>query len=179
MTDGTFVTVTTHYEPDGIAERGTSITIGDPKRGIFRLNEQARQLELISPLVDDRADDPVAALRDNPDYVREDTVQGYRTLVRRQPGSTDKDFIEQHHAPDLDGAIIKTVAVSPRGTTLIEPVEIKTGVPDLRLFPLLDLPVNTARFEAWIAKQEQKSGMELGTRLRQQVDRAKQGRGGN
>ena len=94
--------------------------------------------------------------RKDPAYLKDDWVAGYKTYVLRF-NEDDGGHVDLYYAPDLDGHVIKMVNVSPYGTSVEEPIEIKLGDPDEKAFgPLPKWLVNYDRFKEKIATLEEK-----------------------
>lgn len=173
--DGTFLLVTTHFDSEG-AVRGMETRIGMPGRGIFRADERRRVLELIAPLSEEEvAEDAASLLGEDPRYVREESVSGYRTIVLRDPKGTAEEYTEWYHAPELNGVFLKSVTSTRGGVEVTEPTEITTESPDQRLFGALQgYAVDSVSYERRIKKLEARGQGALATGMREHVRRAKQ-----
>jgi hypothetical protein len=134
------------------------ITVGVPGQGVFKVNKDQAALEFLSSMPPKEVSSYVAIIdgRNDPSYLKDDWVAGYKTYVLRFCGD-DGGYTDLYHAPDLNGHVIKMVAVTPFGISVEEPIEIKIGDPDDRVFgPLPKWLVNYDRFKEKIATLEEK-----------------------
>ena len=130
--DGSFATVVASYDQDGAVSNRETI-VGEIGRGLFRVNAAEKKLIFIAPAPAD-ASSPFSDLKSNPNYHGEDSVLGYRTVVLRK--QRKDSYTDLYYALDLK-SIIKTVSVSPAGTTTIEPTSIVPGPVNSSLFAAL------------------------------------------
>ena len=130
--DGSFATVVATYDNDGALSNRETI-VGEIGRGLFRVSAAEKKLIFIAPAPADASSPLAGDVKSNPNYHGEDSVLGYRTVVLRK--QRKDSYTDLYYALDLK-SIIKTVTVSPAGTTTIEPTSIVPG------------PVNSALFAA-------------------------------
>lgn len=179
--DGSYASVITRLAAkdtgEGSAQERTKEVVtrlGVPGQGVFVVDEKGKRLQLVSPLVDEKIDDVEKLLRDDPNFAKEDTVLGYRTLVLRQPNNSSVKYTEWHYAPQLRGAILKTVVVTPIGMQTTEATEIKTGEPDQTSFGvLLTHTVDSTHYEKQIAVLEAKGDDDIARGMREDIRQAK------
>ena len=127
--DGSFATVVDSYDQDGALSNRETI-VGEIGRGLFRVSAAEKKLIFIAPAPADASSPFSGDLKSNPNYHGEDSVLGYRTVVLRK--QRKDSYTDLYYALDLK-SIIKTVSVSPAGTTTIEPTSIVTGPVDSAL----------------------------------------------
>ena len=140
--DGSFKQITTYLKADGTP--GKTITlVGVLGRGVFEFTDNAVRMEFLSPM---RSEIPVkseAEIKDihHHNRLRDEVVQGYKTLVVRLPGESPNSFTELYHAFALQDFPIKTVNVTDAGVLTIEPTKIELGEPSEKDLALPILPV--------------------------------------
>jgi hypothetical protein len=154
--DGGYKLTNTYYNPDGSVQR-TSSSFAQTGRGVFRVDENSKTLNYLSP----KSERPAItedSLRKNPQFIREEDVLGYKTFVARIPDDDGSaGYTELYQAIALQGLIIKMVAVSDVGTTVIEPIKIEVGEPDARIFENVpNYPVNYTEYEQKIQRPQSK-----------------------
>lgn len=179
--DGSYASVTTRLDAkdtgEGSAQESANdpvIRLGVPGQGVFVVDDKGKRLQLVSPLVDEKIEDVEKLLRNDPNFMKEDMVLGYRTLVLRQPNNSSVKYTEWHYAPQLRGAILKTVVVTPVGMQTTEATEIKTGEPDPASFGvLLTHTVDSTHYEKQIAVLEAKSDDDIARGMREDIRQAK------
>jgi hypothetical protein len=168
--DGTWRQVRTTRNADGkVLKR--DITVGIPGQGVFKVNKDQAALDFLSsmPAKEITSYVRVSDGRNDPSYFKDDWVAGYKTHVLRFFGD-DGGYTDLYCAPDLDGQVIKMVAVTPYGTSVEEPIEIKLGNPDERAFG--SLPkwlVKYDQFKQKIASLEEKRKHETAEALRREM----------
>lgn len=136
--DGSWKKVTTL--PDG----RTSVGYGQPGRGVFEVNEKDQQLIYVGPTSGTILNEQ--QLRNDPKFVGEETVLGYRTLHLHiaEPGG---QYTDSYFCPDLQGYPLKTVTVSSSGSrTVWEATQIALGEPSFG--PAPNYPIDNSRFNA-------------------------------
>jgi hypothetical protein len=168
--DGTWRQVRTPRNAEGkVLKR--DITVGVPGQGVFKVNKDQGALDFVSSMPGKEVTSYVQITdgRNDPSYLKDDWVFGYKTYVLRFPHD-DGGYVDLYCAPDLDGAVIKLVAASPYGMTVEEPIEIKLGDPDERVFGSLpNWLVNYDRFKEKIATLEEKGKHESAEALRREM----------
>jgi hypothetical protein len=176
--DGIFKTVRTFNTPGGGVERRQT-HLGYLGLGVFRLDESGHRLIFTGPQVDDAFADVEQFLRAHALFAREESVQGLTTIVWRQPGRAEEDFVEEFRAPALGGLLIRKVTVSDRGREVEEPTAIERGEPSLTEFTeLLSLPVDYSRYERRVLAAERTSSPEVANLMRALLERMRQIRPG-
>ncbi|MGB7926420.1 MAG: hypothetical protein WCF57_24475 [Pyrinomonadaceae bacterium] len=170
--NGMWKGVVTYFNPDGTVYK-TTTTFGQPGRGVFQLDEGKRQISFISPMEQAVAELPLFDLRNDPRFIKEASVLGYTTLVLRDTEEDGSgDYTEDYHAPALRNLSIKTVAVSERGTSVLEPVELKVGEPDESEFNSLpDWKINYDLYQEKIQALEDSGRHEVADQMRQELQR--------
>lgn len=168
--DGTWRQVRTYRNAEGKILK-KDITVGVPGQGVFKVNKGQASLEFLSSMPPKEVTSyvPISDGRNDPSYLKDDQVAGYKTYVLRFH-EDDGGYVDLYYAPDLNGHVIKKVGVSPYGTTIEEPIEFKLGNPDERAFG--SLPkwlVNYDRFKEKIATLEEKGKHESAEALRREM----------
>ncbi|HKY30312.1 MAG TPA: hypothetical protein VJM12_20440 [Pyrinomonadaceae bacterium] len=132
--DGTFKQVTTYYNADGAVVK-KQIVLGIPGQGVFGINNPQGPLDFLSAMPPKEKSSYVTVDDGHrqPNFVRDDWVQGYKTYVLRFPDQ-DGGYLELYCAPEFDGQPIKEVNVSAGSTSITELVQITLGDPDDRAF---------------------------------------------
>ena len=153
--DGTYKLVQTFYLADGGKER-VQTYFGFIGLGVFRLDEAGRRLVFTGPQIEEPIVDIEQFLHDHPQFAREESVAGIRTIVWRQPGEDGpEDFFEEYRAPSLGGLVIKTVRASGREREVFEPTTIQMGEPPASLFSeLLSYPSDYSFYERRVQEAE-------------------------
>ena len=163
--DGTFKEVT------GAVVR-KQITIGIPGQGVFSIDNPHGPLNFLSsmPPKEERSYVPVTDGHNQPNFLKDDWVQGYQTYVLRfldQEGG----YTDMYCALELDGEPIRTVTVSPNGISLNEVVQIKLGDPEDKVFgPLPHLLVTYDHFKSKIAAMEEAGKHDSAEAMRRELD---------
>ena len=155
--DGIYKLVQTVYPPDGTTEHVQTL-FGFGGFGVFRLDEARKRLVFTGPQIDDRPADVEQFLRAHELFTREESVAGISTLVWRQPGPAEGDFIEEYRALSLGALLVKTVKVSALGRETFEPTAIQMGEPAPSLFSeLLSYRVDYSSYERQVQETEKKN----------------------
>lgn len=174
--DGIFKLVQTLYAPDGTTERVQTL-FGFIGLGVFRLDEGQKRLVFTGPQIDDRPTDVEQFLRAHELFTREESVAGIGTLVWRQAGPAEGDFLEEYRAPSLGGLLVKTVKVSTLGRETVEPTAIRMGEPAPSLFnELLSYRVDYSSYERQVQETEKRNDPETALLMRQLLERMRQAR---
>lgn len=168
--DGTWRQVRTYRNAEGKILK-KDISVGVPGQGVFKIDRVQRTLDFISIMPSKEAAAYVSIYdgRKDPSYLKDDWVAGHKTYVLRL-SSDDGGYMDLYYAPDLDGHLIKMVNVSPYGISVEEPVEIKLGDPDEKVFG--SLPkwlVKYDRFKEKIATLEEKGNHESAKAMRREL----------
>jgi len=172
--NGAFKQITTYLKADGTPDKVVTL-VGVLGRGVFEFSENAQSMEFLSPM---RAQIPMmseAEIRNTHHHnsLRDDVVQGYKTLVVRLPGENSKAFTELYHAFALQDFPIKTINVTDAGILTIEPTKIELGEPSHNLLALPNLPISYERFEQKIQSMEESGRHDTAETMRQQLLDAK------
>jgi hypothetical protein len=132
--DGTWRQVRTYRNAAGKILK-KDIGVGVPGQGVFKVNREQGTLDFLSSMPSKKDASYVSIYdgRKDPNYLKDDWVAGYKTYVLRLFGD-DGGYTDLYYAPDLDGQLIKMAAVTPYGVSVEEPIEIKLGDPDDRVF---------------------------------------------
>lgn len=169
--DGTFKVVQTYYYADGAVAK-KSILFGIPGQGVFSLSNSKGPLEFLSAM---RPKEQTSYVRVNdghsqPNFVRDDWVQGHQTYVLRFPDN-EGGYIETYYAPELDGEPLRSVSVSAGGISIEEFIQLRLGEPDDKVFgPLPKLLVNYDLFRSKIATMEEAGKHEAAEALQRELD---------
>jgi len=169
--DGTFKEVQTYYYANGAVAK-KQILIGIPGQGVFSINNPQGPLEFLSAM---RPKEQTSYVRVNdghsqPNFVRDDWVNGYQTYILRFPDN-EGGYIETYYAPELDGVPLRSVSVSPGGVSLSEVFQITLGDPDDKVFgPLPKLLVNYDLFRSKIATMEEAGKHEAAEAMQRELD---------
>lgn len=170
--DGMWKQVITYFNSDGTVYK-KSMAFGQPGRGVFQVDEEKKEISFISPMEKAIADLPLSDLRSDPGFVKESSVLGYETFVLRateEDGSGD--YEEVYYAPAFHNLSLKTVSFSKRGTSILEPVEIKIGEPNEEEFNSLpDWEIKYDRFQEKIQVLEDRGKHEAADQMRQELQR--------
>jgi hypothetical protein len=138
--DGSWKETTVTIAPDG-SPVDEVVKYAINGRGLFVVNNSAKQLRYLSPRPDVVPAFEGESLRKSPTFNGEGETLGYRTLIERSNLGTE--YIEMHHAVDLNGLVVKIVSVSEGGTTIIEATEIKIdGFTEKDFGEMPEYPVN-------------------------------------
>jgi hypothetical protein len=168
--DGTWRQVRTYRDANGkVLNR--DIGFGLPGSGVFHMDSRNRTLEFLSamPAKEETSYVPIIDGHSDPNFVRDDTVQGYATYVLHF-SDQDGGFTEIYYAPELDNLPIKRVAISPGGVDIMEAVSIVPGEPNDRAFVFPNGIVNFDHFKEKIRTMEESGNHEAAQALQQQLD---------
>jgi hypothetical protein len=171
---GAFRQIVTNFDADGTV--WTSILFSVPGRGTFQSSPDNTKVTLISYASEHPAPYSEAAARKRPDFIREDSVAGYRTLVRRNAAKDSSITAEFWEAPDLNGEPLRAVFTTKAGVLKEETVQVIPGEPDRLLYwQEPTLPVSTAEYERRASRLDQagKSGPAAG--MRKELDAVRPG----
>jgi hypothetical protein len=165
---GDWKQVTVYYNREGDVAN-TDTGFGVVGRGVFQVDKEKGALNFLSksggpipPLSDQ-------SLRQDPDFVQEDVVLGFKTYVSRlqQSGST---YTEIHRTPELGDVSIKTVFASQHGVEVIEPLAIYIREPNRYLIESLpDYPINYDSLQRKIEAAERHGQLDVAEQMRQQL----------
>jgi len=176
--DGLFKLVHTFHARDGATSRAETY-FGYMGLGTFRLDEARRRLVFAAPMLDERAADIEAALRDHPRYDREEDVRGQRCVVWRTPAERGgPGYREDYRAPALGGLLVKRVEVTPNGREeTMEPTDLQLGEPDGGLFAeLSQYRVDYTHFERKIGEMARRGDQESLPAMREGLRRMRAAR---
>lgn len=168
--DGTWRQVRTYRDANGkVLNR--DIGFGLPGSGVFRIDSRNRTLDFLSAMPPKEETSYVSIFdgHSDPDFVRDDTVQGYLTYVLRF-SDQDGGFTEIYYAPELDNLPIKRVTISPGGVDIMEAVSIVPGEPNDRAFVFPGGIVNFDHFKEKIRTMEESGNHEAAQALQRQLD---------
>jgi hypothetical protein len=168
--DGTWRQVRTYRDADGKVVK-KDIGVGIPGQGVFKLNKGRGTLEFLSSMPTNEASSyiPIKDWHADPNFLKDDWVQGYQTHVLRFL-DPDGGYIDFYFASELDDQAVRHVSVSPNGVAIEELFEIKPGDPDERAFG--SLPkwlVNYDLFKEEIATMEERGNHETAEAMRREL----------
>lgn len=175
--DTTWKEITTYYKSDGTVY-AVNKRYSLNERGVLEIDEKNQKLVFVGPRGHSAHVFSEAEARKDSDFVREDSVLGYRTFVTRVPDSEgSSDYSEFYRAPDLNGAYLKTVFASSKGySTVIEATKVELGEPAAREFAdIPNYPVSYDFYERKIQITESRGNHDLAEQMRQLLQRQKQG----
>jgi len=171
---GAFRQIATNFGTDGTV--WTSILFMVPGRGTFQSSPDNRKVTFISYAPEHPMAYSEAAARKSPDFVREDRVAGYRTLVRRIAAKDPSTTSELWEAPDLNGEPLRAVFTTKTGVFKEETVQVIPGEPDRLLYSQeLTLPVSTEEYEGRASRLGQAGKADAAVRLRKELDTSRRG----
>jgi len=168
--DGTWRQVRTYRAANGkVLNR--DIGFGIPGSGVFRMDNRSGTLEFLSamPPKEETSYVPIIDGHSDPDFVRDDTVQGYATYVLRF-SDQDGGFTEIYYAPELDNLPVKRVTISPAGVGIMEAVSVVLGEPNDLAFVFPNGIVNFDHFKEKIHTMEESGNHEAAQALQRQMD---------
>ncbi len=67
---------------------------------------------------------PADAMKTKSNFLKEDSLLGYKTLVTRD-GSDNVNYMEKHYATELNGLLLKSIDANAESMNVQEAVEIK------------------------------------------------------
>lgn len=170
--DGAWKEVRTSYKTSGRIIR-EDISFGVPGRGVFQVDTTRKVLTFISQMPGKEVTSYVAETdgRDNPRFLKDEMVKGYKTYVLRYILSNGS-YEDEYYAPALDGYPIKTVAVAPYGSSITEMIQIAEGDPNDSVFTSLpDWPANYDLFKDKIQAMENEGKRETAEFMRRELER--------
>lgn len=144
--DGSWKKTITDYDQNGLPAR-PYIQYAINGRGIFQVSEKHKKLFLLG----DRPGPPrkfsAEGVKKTADFVREEDVAGYKTIVTRL-GSNPVDYSELYHAPDFNGLMLKWDIIYEEYTSVIEAVEVKIEpITPEEFGELPDYPIDYSGYE--------------------------------
>jgi hypothetical protein len=148
------------------------ILFGIPGQGVFKINNPQGPLEFLSSM---RPKEQASYVRvddghGQPNFIRDDWVQGRQTYVLRFPDD-DGGYVEMYCAPELDGEPLRTVSVSHGGVSIQEVLQITPGDPDDRVFGALpNLPVSYDLFKRKMAAMEETGKLEAAQAMKRELE---------
>ena len=169
--DGTFKVVQLYYDFNEVVVK-KNVIFGIPGQGVFGLNSPNGPLEFHSAMP---PKEKTSYVRDDdghsyPSFVRDDTVQGYRTYVLRFQ-EDDGGYYEMYCAPELDNEPVLTVSMSPGSVGITDTVEVIPGDPDDKAFgPLPNFLVSYEFFKSKIAITEKAGNHEIAEAMRRELN---------
>ena len=169
--DGAFKQVRTYFNAKGLIVK-KELLFGIPGQGVFAINNPKGPLIFLSsmPPREKTSFVNVTNGHNHQNFTRDDSVQGHPTYVLRFP-SEDGGYVEMYCAPELDGQALRTVSVSPGGTSIEEVTQLIEGDHDNRIFGSLpNLPVNYDLFMRKIAISEEAGKHEVAVAMRRELD---------
>ena len=177
--DGSWKAIRRYYNSkDEVVKK--DITFGVPGQGVFKVDRSNGSLEFISamPPVEKTSYVTISDGHDQPNFVRDDSVNGYQAYVLRFPDDNG-GYLEIYYCPELDNTSIQEVTVSPLGVEIEQMVKVKLGDPDDKVFE--GAPkwlVNYEFFKQKIATMDQAGKHEAADAMRKELAEqiAKQGR---
>lgn len=157
--NGEWKEVTTYFNAENNVSK-KDITFAKPGKGVFKVSREGKYLILLSPMGNNFPIINKTVVKNSPNFLREENVLDYKTLVSRTHLSDDskagksKDYIETYIAPELQGLFLKRVSVSESGTNIFEPTEIILGEPDdLKLEEFDNLPIDESFYKSKRSKK--------------------------
>jgi hypothetical protein len=170
--DGTWKQIRTYRNSGGSVVK-KDIGLGIPGRGVFQIDRQRGVLHFISPMParENTSYVPISDGRDSPNFLKDDSVQGYATYVLRFPDDDGSGYVDMYFSPELDGQAIRTVTVFKGGVSIAEAIQIKFGDPDDRAFGSLpNWMVDYDHFQEKIRAMEDNGKPEIAAALRRQLE---------
>ncbi len=169
--DGTWKQVRTYYNANGQVVM-KDIGYGIPGSGVFKIDKTRGVLDFVSamPPVERTSYVPIDDGHTQTNFLRDDSVAGYQTYVLRF-ADHDGGYTDFYKAPELDGHAIRKVTVSTLGVSITEPIQIKIGDPDNRVFAgLPNWLINYDHFKEKISVMEEAGKHEAAQALRRDLD---------
>lgn len=169
--DGSWKQVTVYFDRGGVVQKVDTM-LGRVGEGVFQLDNENKALSFISPMEVRAGDTSVPNLRNDPKFVREDSVRGYKTNVLRFSEESGSGYVEVYYAPALRNFPVKTVTSSDGGTSVIEMTQIELGSPSESEFNELPAwPVNYDRYEQKIKAIDDTGQHEAADQMRQEMQK--------
>lgn len=169
--DGTWKEVITEYKNNGQEIKKDS-SFGIPGRGVFKIDKDQGVLNFLSsmPPKEVTALVPITDGHDKQRFLKDEVVQGYKTYVLHYV-EKDGSYQDEYYALDLDGYPIKSVIVTPRGTSVTEAIQITLGDPDEKVFGSLpNWLVKYDRFREKIQALEEDGKHETAGAMRRELE---------
>jgi hypothetical protein len=166
--NGEWRLVTTYYKADG-SVRKTDSGFGQSGQGVFRVDGKNKLLNFISPKSAALTYASEETLRNDPRFLREDTMLGYKVIVQHNLTDDGSSYIDISYAPALQSLPVKTVYVTEAGTTIIEPTKIVLGEPateDVSATP--NYPVSYEEYEQKLQSIEKAGNAKTADEMRHQ-----------
>jgi hypothetical protein len=171
--DGLYRLEQTFFGQDG-RPAGTGIYYGITGYGVFRRDDVRHALVFTGPQVELQVQDIAGYLRQNPLFVREETVAGQRTIVWRDGAEGANRYREEYRAPGLGGLLIRSIVVLGARREMIEPTSLEMVEPSPALFVELSLlPTDYAPYLRQIEQMERTNQPEEAQVMRQLLSRAR------
>ncbi len=170
--DGTWKEVRTACKSNGDVLRETT-SFGIPGQGVYQFDRASGELNFLSAMPPKETTSYVAISdgHDNPRFLKDDVVQGYKTYVLHYEVDKDGSFEDEYYAPDLDGYPIRSMKVAPYGVSVTETVEIILGDPDESVFASLpNSKVNYDHFKKKMAALDQDGSHEAAAAMQRDLE---------
>lgn len=166
--NGDWKQVTTYYNREGDVAN-TDSGFGVVGRGVFQVNKEKGLRNFLSGFSNPTPSMSEEMLRQDPEFVREEVVLGFKTFVSRLQQS-DSEYTETHRNPGFGDASLKTLFASRHGIEVIEPLAIYVGEPNKYLLDSLpDYPINYDAFKKKIEVTEQQGRPDVAEQMRAQL----------
>ena len=121
--DGSWKESVTDYDENGLETR-TRVQYAINGRGLFLVSEKNKKLFLVAERPGPPVAFPAEAMKNKPNFVKEDSLLGYKTIVTRD-GSDNVNYWETHYATELNGLLLKSIDANAESMNVQEAVEIK------------------------------------------------------
>lgn len=121
--DGSWKESITDQDENGVETR-TRVQYAINGRGLFWVSEKNKKLFLVAERPGPPVAFPADAMKTKSNFVKEDSLLGYKTLVTRD-GSDDVNYMENHYATELNGLLLKSIDANEEFMNVLEAVEIK------------------------------------------------------
>lgn len=171
--DGAWKEARTAYKSNGTILR-ENIQFGTPGRGVFDVDKARGALSFISSMPPKEVTSyvPITDGHEHPRFLRDDTVQGYKTYVLHYVVAQDGSYEDEYYAPELDGYPIKSFKFAPYGSSITEAIRITLGDPDESVFGSLpNWMVDYERFKKKIQAIEDDGHHEAAEVVRRELER--------
>jgi hypothetical protein len=131
-----------------------TINFGIPGEGAFQVDRVRGELEFLSPMPSKEITSyvPVTDGRNDPKYVRDDVVQGYKAYVLHYKVDKSGSYEDEYYAPELDNYPIRSVKVAPHGVSVTEMLQLTLGDPDEQVFA--SLPKGLIKYDRFKQKMK-------------------------
>ena len=163
----------TFYESNGTTH--SRVTVGKAE-GVYNVDEQKEKLELLSK---SRPSPPEyhseEFLRNHPQFIREDSILGYKAYVSRIEFPDPNEYTEIYRSA-ITGAIPLKIVFRRlnEGDKIIEAIKIDFGPIDDAMFNTPDFPVSFDLLESKIKAMEAQGNKRLADLLYKQIEDIKQ-----